>query len=407
MGGRGTATYTTSDSAGGSTDQGTLDLKLQGADADRLPADGDLVLASGGSYVKRTRLTNDGSVDGESVGLAVSTVTTDEGTTESGESNTSTGDGGELDDELQLKASLERNGTSIGYFFGSTSSFASYATAASGPEQTIGLSSPLDSTPTDFVLELFYPSGSTAALGDRLVFDLDVTLNSGVSSTGWRDVDTTRVALQAGGGQAADPVVTTLTQQEYSSVTMEQAFLAQGRVGGPGSGVTEHRLGPTVNNPKNRANKDWQNNETRPFTLTYDPQTQTVVYGNQGVGDLTYAPSDTGPYTDLLLYAIAPSSSTTQLNNLRLNGRQLGQNIQISNGGAAIRVSNVSLEEGFTLRGNARMQWSGNKPSQDTQFYRLRVGRVTSAMGTVAADSDERTPEPMGLPPRNGPYLVR
>ncbi|MGA9402477.1 choice-of-anchor W domain-containing protein [Haladaptatus sp.] len=403
----GTATYDVSDSTDGSTDEGDLDLKLQGGDADRIPAAGDFVLGSGGSYTHQTQLTNDGSIGGESISLGVSTVTSDEGTTESGESNTSTADGGELDDELQFRASLERDGTLLGYFFGSSSSLASYSTVATQPDQTMQLSPPLGSTPVDFVFELEYPTGSTAAYGDRLAFDLDLTLNSRVSPAGWSDVDTTRVSLQAGGGQTSDPTITTLTQQEYNSITMEQAFIAQGLGGGHGSGVTEHRLGPTVNNPKNRANKDWQNNETRPFTLTYDPQSNIATYSNQGVSDLTYAPPDTGPYTDLLLDAIAPASATTQLNNIRFNGKQLGRDIQVTNGGSAIRVSNVSLEEGFTLRGNARMQWSKNKPSQDTQYYRLRVGRVTSSSSTTGSNSVENSPQSLVFGTRNGPYIVR
>ncbi|KZN25718.1 hypothetical protein A4G99_04540 [Haladaptatus sp. R4] len=407
MTGTGGALYGVSDSTAGETDGGTLDLKLQGSDTDRIPAAGDLVLGSGGSYTHRTSLTNAGSTGGESISLGVTTVTTDEGTTESGESNTSTADGGELDDELLFRASLERDGTTVGYFFGDGSSLASYSTVAGRPEQAIQLSPSLGSSPAVFVFEVNYPTGSTAAYGDRLVFDLDLTLNSRVSPAGWSDVDTTRVSLQAGGGQASDPTITTLTQQEYNSITMQQAFIAQGRVGGSGSGVTEHRLGPTINNPKNRSNKDWQNNETRPFTLTYDPQTTIVTYGNQGVSDLTYAPTDTGPYTDLLLDVVAPTSATTQLNNLRLNGNQLGRDIQVTNGGSAIRVSNVSLEEGFTLRGNARMQWSKNKPSQDTQYYRLRVGRVTSSSSTTGSNSTENSSQSLVFGTRNGPYIVR
>ncbi|GKZ12806.1 choice-of-anchor W domain-containing protein [Haladaptatus sp. T7] len=403
----GTATYDVSDSTGGSTDEGDLDLKLQGGDADRIPAAGDFVLASGGSYTHQTQLTNDGSIGGESISLGVSTVTTGEGTTEPDESNTSPADGGELDDELQFRASLERDGTLLGYFFGSSTSLASYSTVATQPDQTIQLSPPLGSAPVDFVFELEYPTGSTAAYGDRLAFDLDLTLNSRVSPAGWSDVDTTRVSLQAGAGQASDPTITTLTQQEYNSIRMQQSFIAQGRIGGHGSGVKEHRLGPTINNPKNRANKDWQNNETRPFTLTYDPRSQIVTYSNQGTNDLTYSPLDTGPYTDLLIYARAQSAATTRLSNMRLNGDSVGQDIQVTNGGSAIRVSNVSLEEGFTLEGDAIIQWSRKKPSQNKQYYRLRVGRVTSRSRSTGSNSTENSPQSLVFGTRNGPYIVR
>jgi hypothetical protein len=168
-----------------------------------------------------------------------------------------------------------------------------------------------------------------------------------------------------------------LTENEYQQLPFTPAFVGQGRIGGQGSGVTEHRIGRTVNDPHQRVNKDWQNGETRQFTLTYTPSTNQVVYKNENVPDLTYQPTTAGPYRDLIIRVIGAARGRIRVESLSLNGVPIAESFDVSNGVAVLRVTGISPQQGFTLVGKATMQWTGNVPNQNDQLYQLWVGRVT------------------------------
>jgi hypothetical protein len=168
-----------------------------------------------------------------------------------------------------------------------------------------------------------------------------------------------------------------LTEAQYQQLPFTPAFVAQGRVGGRGSGVTEHRIGRTINDPHQRVNKDWQNGETRHFTLSYAPSTNQAMYKNENISDLTYQPTVAGPYRDLIIRVVGAATGQIRVESLSLNGAPITDSFNVSNGVAVVRVTGISLQQGFTLVGKATMEWSGNIPNQNNQLYQLWVGRVT------------------------------
>ena len=162
--------------------EGGLDLKVDGQDGViRVPDSGSFTLAGGESFRDSTELTNVGSVPGDQVGVSISTRATSEGDENpESETNTDPSDGGEFDDNIQIKAFVEQAGTVAGYFFGASDSYAAYNAAEAGGQQLVTLSQPLDNTTTattNLIFEVLYPTYATDAIGDTIEFDLAVTLN--------------------------------------------------------------------------------------------------------------------------------------------------------------------------------------------------------------------------------------
>lgn len=387
------AVYRDRDLTTGTVEAGTLDLKLASADQQRLPTAGDLVLAPGETTQQRLPLTNSGNMSGHLLQLSLATQTSDEGQTDPSETNTDPADGGELDNELEIRVFIEQNDTVVGYFFGNATSFVPYLTAVSQGNQTLTPPTPLSGTDSAvLVVEFRYPSGSSAALGDRLVFDMNLGLNSKTTAEGWLDVDRMTVAIQAGTGQVANVQTTQLSGQEYDTLSMNEDSGGQGRIGKPGVGPVgsasrEHWLGPTATNPAVRENRDWVKNRPSIINLTYDPRDNILGYGVIPASDqnqlkkatLSYSPAVTS-LTDLLIYGVGAPTGTLTIDQLELNGQPINESLTISNARRALRLSNIQLEEGFTFTAQVVMSWSGNqRPSADSQFYRLRVGRVTNS----------------------------
>ncbi|WP_266080975.1 choice-of-anchor W domain-containing protein [Haladaptatus caseinilyticus] len=401
------AAFRDSEPEQGVVEAGSLDMKLLNTDQYRIPTTGDFVLAPGGADERRITLTNAGSTEGRSLSLSLATQTSEEGQTGTGETNTSTADGGELDDELQIRVFLENNGTVIGYFYGSTTAYTPYLTAVGQGTKTISLPSSIGGSDSlDLVVQYRYPSGSSAALGDRLVFTMNLALGSETGARGWRDVDPTTVALQAGVGQATEFEVTSLSDTQYLTIVMNEQFGAQGRIGrqgagGPiGSGTREHWIGDTATIPASRSNSDWVNGQAYSFTFSYDPGPNRTNYTVEpGNVNLTHSPTVSISLTDLLIYAVGAQNGTLTIDQLTLNGQSITQSLSVSNARRALRISNVQLQQGFTLTGRVVMSWTGNqRPAFDSQYYLLRVGRVLSGPITL---------EELTGPPLDSPYLVQ
>lgn len=151
---------------------------------------------------------------------------------------------------------------------------------------------------------------------------------AGMVGTGtWAALSDTETVRPTGRARQ-DISVTRLTTAEYNNLTYQQAYIAQGRIGGVLL-TSEHRIGPTLNTPSQTADRNWSNGEVRGFTLVHDPTTSQARYSNQGAGTLTYTPSDRGPYTDILIAAQSASSGTIQVQSLQLNGRPLNANAHL------------------------------------------------------------------------------
>jgi hypothetical protein len=161
---------------------GGLDLKVEGQDGViRVPDEGTITLAAGDTFSDTEELRNEGSVPGVEVGINLTTRDSTEGD-ENPESETDTdpSNGGEFDTHLQIKAFLEQDGATVGYFYGSADSYANYADVVGGGAQFLTLPNPLDNQSTEttnLVFQLLYPDFFNDSIGDTLTFDIGVTLN--------------------------------------------------------------------------------------------------------------------------------------------------------------------------------------------------------------------------------------
>ncbi|WP_049898616.1 TasA family protein [Halococcus agarilyticus] len=178
------AQYSDEETARVKAEAGTLNLTIDGKDGNPSKRLDVGPLAPGGDGESRSfRLKNEGNIGGTVLGLMLDTVDSSEGT--NNEAETNTGGGGELDDQLEVRAYVVQSNSNR-HFFGSSGSnnWVDYSSVA-GEEYINEDVDPMEAD--DLVIEVRMEdvSNNNAAQGDTLTFDADVTLyqNSAPSSS--------------------------------------------------------------------------------------------------------------------------------------------------------------------------------------------------------------------------------
>lgn len=185
-------------------------------------------------------------------------------------------------------------------------------------------------------------------------------------------------------------------------------WVAEGRIGNAATnGTHELDLGKTTNGPfvpDNSADKTQNvakqqglsSGTSYSFTIVYNPTTPLVTY-TFGSTVMEYIP--TGLVDALLIRGRSPVSATgapnvysMALNNLKIDGNLLGQNILANSATATgvdiLLVSGSELSDGFTLTGDAVFSWLGTTPTNSALAFQIKADTVVpepSALGALSA----------------------
>ncbi len=157
--------------------------------------------------------------------------------------------------------------------------------------------------------------------------------------------------------------------------------VAEGRIGDRGGAATfELDLGNTTAAPVVQKQYNWVSGQAEPFTLTYDPVTNTLTFvlGGQTLG---YNPAENLGYglgiAEMAVRGRSTATSSVTLTDLVLNGTAVADNMSASAGSLdVLMLDGASFTGGFTLAGTATLNWTGGAPTQSNLAFQIKIGTV-------------------------------
>lgn len=157
--------------------------------------------------------------------------------------------------------------------------------------------------------------------------------------------------------------------------------VAEGRIGDRGGAATfELDLGNTTAAPVVQHQYNWVSGQAEPFTLTYDPVTNTLTLVLGG-HTLAYNPAENLGYglgtAEMAVRGRSNATSTVIVDNLVLNGSVIGDNMSAASGSLdVLMLDGASFAAGFTLTGLATLSWTGATPTQSNLAFQIKLGTV-------------------------------
>lgn len=174
------------------------------------------------------------------------------------------------------------------------------------------------------------------------------------------------------------------------------------------SGLAEGRIGNAAQNPQSnftyeadiqnanfqptaQADFNWQSGVATPWTLSYNATSGLLNYnvgGASGVNLASTMDAANRDFSDIYLRVFRGdfAGSSAGLSNLIYNGVALNPGgvtqSTFSGVGDAIRISNISPSQGFTLSGKSTFTWNtsaaaANRPKNSQLAYQLKLGKQT------------------------------
>jgi hypothetical protein len=163
------------------------------------------------------------------------------------------------------------------------------------------------------------------------------------------------------------------------------AWIANNAVstGGYGGGGGNHELklcGGDNENDGDTADYCWNSGKTEPFVLSYNQGSETLTFEICGE-TLTYTLPADESFTDLFIRGNAESRSSILIEDLELNGQEVGRNIAFEGDDPEVDILwikniNSCLRDGFTLEGNLKMSWTGGVPPNG-QHLSMKIKAAT------------------------------
>ncbi len=130
----------------------------------------------------------------------------------------------------------------------------------------------------------------------------------------------------------------------------------------------------------NTADYCWGSGNTEPFVLSYSQDSRTAKFE---ICDetLTYTLSPGESFTDLFIRGNAEIISSIRIEDLKLNGQEVGSNISVEKNNPEVDilwVKNIDpcLRNGFTLEGNLTMNWISDEPPEG-QHLSMKIKAAT------------------------------
>lgn len=163
------------------------------------------------------------------------------------------------------------------------------------------------------------------------------------------------------------------------------AWIANNAVstGGHGGGGGNHELKLCGgDNETNGETSDycWGSGNTEPFVLSYSKDSRTARFEICGETLRYTLPADES-FTDLFIRGNAKGNSSILIEDLELNGQEIGSNIDFGGDNPEVDIlwiKNIDpcLRDGFTLEGNLTMSWTGTVPPEG-QHLSMKIKAAT------------------------------
>lgn len=212
---------------------------------------------------------------------------------------------------------------------------------------------------------------------------------------------TLAVGMLAGGpAQAAD--TQTFNADTDGGVTdnsvpgfSELPFVGEWRIGVPGTGDHELKVGKDTGSTFNKAEFEWTNGTPYAFSLDYDGNTATATLGGVSASFVVGKPSS---FDALLIRTATPiEGSKVELTNLALDGTPLNGgsftndwNNDATEANRLVKWLGVTgagdLASGFSLTGDVALSWVGTAPTRSNLAFQVK-----------AADGPNEVPVPATL----------
>ncbi|MFY1110484.1 MAG: choice-of-anchor W domain-containing protein [Methanosarcinaceae archaeon] len=183
------------------------------------------------------------------------------------------------------------------------------------------------------------------------------------------------------------------TDTEMENLLDNLAFVSEVRYGDLGGAPTfERHIHKKFTFNAVHGHAIWVSGKQESFLLDYDPGKKKGTFIVDGMYPMEYTVKDTdGAFTDLFICARAKGSDVTgsrlQVYNLKLNGNPISGYVDADCMGGStaydilwIKDISPSIENGFTLEGNFKLEWSGEYPKNSRltfQAKRTTVGETT------------------------------
>lgn len=260
------------------------------------------------------------------------------------------------------------------------------ADTAGGYSLTVGNHTALNTPWAGTVADAPFAAGSTIRAWSALPHAAFLVRDAGSNSI------VTRVVAPASGADAAAPSVAvnapapfqsdlTLTgsaTDSCSGVNTVSLILRDATTGLNASGsLWSIALDYGNATPTNTAQPSWPNGVGRDFVITYDQDSQSVSFSINGNNVDHNTNATAAVLADMMLRAKSSANTTIMINNLSLDGNAL-PDLTASGGDLSLRFVRASglLQNGFTLTGTIRMNWTGPTPPTHAMSLQIWPGRL-------------------------------
>lgn len=128
----------------------------------------------------------------------------------------------------------------------------------------------------------------------------------------------------------------------------------------------------------NRAQYDWQNGQSVPFTLRYNQnnneEASIIVDGTTASVDTATFPT-TGNTIGMTVKTDSAVSGTVSVSDLRLNGLRLSQQSVRAGTGETVNlhIDDSSIANGFVLTGSVKLDWTGSQPANSQMQINFEI----------------------------------
>ncbi len=172
---------------------------------------------------------------------------------------------------------------------------------------------------------------------------------------------------------ASDALRTALLPESQIGAT------AEGRIGDRGgNGTFELDLGRVTSAPDTQANFPWVSDDTYNFSLTYDAgmNLMTFIMDVGGPLQTTLLYNPVQPFSQMFIRARAINADASiLLTHLALDGMGLGVDVgAVGDGLDIIWVRDSGVADGFSLVGEATLEWGASVPTQSRLAFQVKLG---------------------------------
>jgi hypothetical protein len=167
------------------------------------------------------------------------------------------------------------------------------------------------------------------------------------------------------------------TDQDLIALLSDTLFVSEGRIGDRGGMATfELDLGGDTGDPATTAQYNWQSGVVEPFTVTYDSGTSEVTFSLGGI--TLYYTTPWFDFDQVFIRTRAVDEGTfVTVDNIVIEGESVGAQSHADGSGLDILwIKGASLNDGFTMTGDAVLFWSGTPPTHSRLAFQVKIGKL-------------------------------